>query len=511
MSLRTLCAALFVIQVFVGIEAQDATEGQPQIITYEEVLGQAVASEFDRHVPALSNNLRNELSEMRNDINRQFGDLKHFMGDKLDRMQRDAPNPDPVSERSQLGQTSIAQSPEAMIRHNLAMAELRRLGADLTRAMNEEVGKLRQEFRTSLDSLRGQVENSTEGMASRLEGEFTLRAEESVNMLKKVFFLTRSQMAMIQSQLSNISSVLNVPDLARVVDSDSDGNAIVVLPTEGVVVAGDDEDEDEITTILTTEFSTTTGITTPTTTTTSSSTTETTTSTTTTLMPENLPKDCMDAKLNGRTTSGVTTIRPSEDQDPQIVWCDQETDGGGWTVMVRRQPQTNQLDFRRGWNSYRNGFGDPEGEYWIGLETLHQLTKKEAYYLRVDMKWDEEEATSLYSFFSVGPQRYGTRGYELEVGGYNESSTGGDGLEYHNGMDFSTYDEDNDGASGGSCAEWSGGGGWWYNYCFYSNPTGIYAPADLPPNSKADHFLEWRKWQGYYTYLSHLVIMIRPN
>ncbi|KAK4315639.1 hypothetical protein Pmani_013130 [Petrolisthes manimaculis] len=55
-------------------------------------------------------------------------------------------------------------------------------------------------------------------------------------------------------------------------------------------------------------------------------------------------------------------------------------------------------------------------------------------------------------------------------------------MEYHNGMEFSTYDdEDNDGASGGSCSEWSGGGGWWYNFCFYSNPTGVYPPADLPP------------------------------
>lgn len=45
---------------------------------------------------------------------------------------------------------------------------------------------------------------------------------------------------------------------------------------------------------------------------------------------------------------------------------------------------------------------------------------------------------------------YERRGYELQIGGYNKSSTGGDAMEYHNGMDFSTYDEDNDGASGTS-------------------------------------------------------------
>lgn len=49
---------------------------------------------------------------------------------------------------------------------------------------------------------------------------------------------------------------------------------------------------------------------------------------------------------------------------------------------------------------------------------------------------------------SVGPARGHSRGYELNVGGYNKSSTGGDAMEYHSGMDFSTYDQDNDGATG---------------------------------------------------------------
>lgn len=445
-------------------------------------IGEAVASEFDRHVPALSDNLRNELSGIRNDINRQFESLKHYMDNKLDRMERDAPiEPPPGRSLSGGGASSSGASapstPEAMIRHNLAMAELRRLGADLTKAMNEEVSKLRDEFRTSLDLLREQVDNSTQGMTSRLQGEFTVRAEESVNMLKKVFFLTRTQMALIQSHLNNISNSLNIPELRSITDVGTSNNIPLTTTTDVVT---------------TTEQITTTQV------------------PTTTVKVEDLPKDCYEAKSKGKKKSGVTLIKPSNDAEPKNVWCDQETDGGGWTVLLRRQPQEVQLDFRQDWGTYVAGFGDSEKEHWVGLEIMHQLTKKEAYNLRVDMRWDDEEATSLYDYFSVGPQRYGSRGYELQVGGYNDSSTGGDAMEYHNGMDFSTYDEDNDGASGGSCAEWSGGGGWWYNYCYFSNPTGIYVPSDLPPNTKADHFLEWRKWQGYYTYLSHLVMMIRP-
>ena len=33
------------------------------------------------------------------------------------------------------------------------------------------------------------------------------------------------------------------------------------------------------------------------------------------------------------------------------------------------------VDFRRDWDAYVRGFGDPEGEYWLGLENVHKLTK----------------------------------------------------------------------------------------------------------------------------------------
>lgn len=48
------------------------------------------------------------------------------------------------------------------------------------------------------------------------------------------------------------------------------------------------------------------------------------------------------------------------------VWCDQLTNGGGWTVMLARLEQTNQEDFSRGWAEYKAGFGDPTGEHWLG-------------------------------------------------------------------------------------------------------------------------------------------------
>ena len=51
-----------------------------------------------------------------------------------------------------------------------------------------------------------------------------------------------------------------------------------------------------------------------------------------------------------------------------------------------------------------------------------------------------------------------------------KGSAGKDGMAYHNGMQFSTYDQDND-KSSISCA-YALQGGWWYENCFHLNLNG---------------------------------------
>jgi hypothetical protein len=40
------------------------------------------------------------------------------------------------------------------------------------------------------------------------------------------------------------------------------------------------------------------------------------------------------------------------------VYCDMETDGGGWIVIQRRNASMGWVNFTRNWADYEAGFGD---------------------------------------------------------------------------------------------------------------------------------------------------------
>ena len=80
-----------------------------------------------------------------------------------------------------------------------------------------------------------------------------------------------------------------------------------------------------------------------------------------------------------------------------------------------------------------------------------------------------EKKYSVYDKFRVDNEG---RNYMLHVSGYSGNICY-DYWAYHNGMEFSTRDRDNDGWSGWSCSQ-TFRGAHWYNSCHHVNPTGLY-------------------------------------
>ena len=151
------------------------------------------------------------------------------------------------------------------------------------------------------------------------------------------------------------------------------------------------------------------------------------------------------------------------------VYCDMRTDGGGWTVFQRRPD--GSVDFYRGWNDYKSGFGQLTAEFWLGNDKIHRLTASRTSSLRVELEdWNGVIVYAKYGRFSVGDEQ---ALYRLDVGSY--SGTAGDALTYHNNMVFTTKDRDNDRSNGENCAV-TYTGAWWYYRCYYSSLNGKYKP-----------------------------------
>ena len=123
---------------------------------------------------------------------------------------------------------------------------------------------------------------------------------------------------------------------------------------------------------------------------------------------------CSDLYQKGTRTDGVYTIEP-DGLGAFKVRCDMTTNGGGWTIFQRRVD--GSVDFYLGWKNYTEGFGDLNGEFWLGLDKINRLSKSGQNVLRVDMEdFENETRYAEYTTFAVASE---TDNYRLTVGGYS--------------------------------------------------------------------------------------------
>lgn len=143
--------------------------------------------------------------------------------------------------------------------------------------------------------------------------------------------------------------------------------------------------------------------------------------------------------------------------------------GRARTIQKRGQFGNGVYYFYRNWTEYTQGFGDPNKEYWIGNNVLHDLTSQERkYLLRIELKnHTGETIVVLYPTFKVAAE---AEKYKLSLAGFTGPS-GTDALTYADGASFSTFDQDHD-VDARNCAQ-EYRGGWWYVGCHQSNLNGL--------------------------------------
>uniref|UniRef100_H3ADR9 Fibrinogen like 1B n=1 Tax=Latimeria chalumnae TaxID=7897 RepID=H3ADR9_LATCH len=227
--------------------------------------------------------------------------------------------------------------------------------------------------------------------------------------------------------------------------------------------------------------------------------------------------DCSAVYNSGKTTSGYYRVRPKSIAEPFLVYCDM-LDGGGWTVFQRRS--NGKVNFNRGWNEYKSGFGLFQGkkdEYWLGNDYLHALLSNKNNLLKIDlMDWKGVKKHAFYEDFQIKDEK---DNYGVEFGTYSgdagDALSGGANFDMqwsasHQGMSFSTPDRDNDRFLGGNCAT-ENNCGWWFNRtrCHAANLNGHYYKEGVYQGNY-DNGIIWVTWQGFWYSLKYTAMKVRP-
>ncbi|XP_060572402.1 ficolin-1-like, partial [Ruditapes philippinarum] len=213
------------------------------------------------------------------------------------------------------------------------------------------------------------------------------------------------------------------------------------------------------------------------------------------------PVDCLELFQQGFTEDDVYVIKPTGSTATD-VWCDMTN--GGWTVIQCRQDGSE--DFYRNWEDYKNGFGDRSGEYWLGLENIHHLTKSNSsLYLYMETFPNDDKnpfsAFAEYSTFKINDEN---DKYKLTIGGYHGSCS--NSMSYHNNWQFTTKDSDNDNSTG-NCADQSGGA-WWYRDCHRANLNGLYLNG---VNTETNRGINWFYCWGNEYSLKNIEMKVRRD
>ncbi|XP_029472549.1 LOW QUALITY PROTEIN: fibrinogen-like protein 1 [Rhinatrema bivittatum] len=219
-------------------------------------------------------------------------------------------------------------------------------------------------------------------------------------------------------------------------------------------------------------------------------------------------EDCSDIwKKNPESGSGVYSIKPAGAPQVYQVFCEMNKDGG-WTV-IQKHDGADSLAFDKGWEEYKQGFGNRGGEHWLGLDPIYYLTNqagKTAQLLVSLEAFSNAKAYAQYASFKVGNEE---NGYHLSLGAYSGTAgdafrgqNDGEDLRSQDGSKFSTIDRDNDGCDPcrmgdrayKSCSQDRKYSGWWFSSCGMADLNGEWHSQD--DYKDWDSGVHWETWNS---------------
>ncbi|KAK6187184.1 hypothetical protein SNE40_005265 [Patella caerulea] len=169
----------------------------------------------------------------------------------------------------------------------------------------------------------------------------------------------------------------------------------------------------------------------------------------------------------------LSFISPVSKQPPIEVKC--QFQYGGLTLIQYRNIDCLEVNFNRSWEEYVHGFGNIHGNYWLGLENIHNIGKRfPRYKLCVVLTAGDVYYQGYYYEFNISSS---TDDYRVHIVTFDDDpgdSTGDaltKGIYNINGRPFSTYDRDS--TSYGCPRRFQAG--WWYlddPVCSRSNVNG---------------------------------------
>ncbi|XP_014327702.1 angiopoietin-related protein 3-like isoform X2 [Xiphophorus maculatus] len=218
------------------------------------------------------------------------------------------------------------------------------------------------------------------------------------------------------------------------------------------------------------------------------------------LFAADFPSDCSELFDRGERANGTYAIKPNG-SEPFMVFCDMSRGRGATVIQQRRD---GSMNFDQPWEKYENGFGELQGEFWLGLKKMYSLASQGNSVLHIQLEdWKQNRHFIEYRFYLEGPvSNYTIRLVYLSGSLPNP-------LSNHTGVVFSTKDRDNGRHWASRCSH-PQSGGWWFSSCGDTNLNERYSRVRANGRSERRRGIQWRSGRKTSHSFAFTQISIHP-